>query len=155
MLNCNQLHQQLETVSNRHSKLTAKFQSFAKYVEEQVTHEAFRIKGITVSLHIEDGYFTVAFAGRALRFTFSSVPFENGLLVGNVTCVLMKDFPEKLFVHVGEFTFAGNGKTNLVAPDDVDSIIIDDDISALYIALNFIHESLVKDGLHNTRSDVH
>lgn len=144
MLDWNQLHQKLGTVSNRHSQLAAKFQSFAKYVEEQVTAPTFHIKGISVSLHLEDGYFTTAFAGRALRFSFSSALSENGSLVGIVTCVLTKDFPEKLFVPVGEFNFSGNGKTNLVAPDDDDSIIIDNDIPALYVALNFIHESLSK-----------
>lgn len=144
MLDWNQLHQQLGTVSNRHSQLAAKFQNFAKYVEEQVTTNTFHIKGIAVSLHLEDGYFTTAFAGRTLRFSFSTVLSENGSLVGNVTCVQTKDFPENLFVPVGEFTFTGNGKTNLVAPDDGDSIIIDDDIPALYIALHFIHESLFK-----------
>lgn len=144
MLNWNQLHQQLGTVSNRHSQLAAKFQSFAKYVEEQVTAQAFHIKGISISLHLEDGYFTTNFAGRTLRFSFSSALSENGSLVGNVTCGLMKDFPEKLSVPVGEFTFTGNGKTNLIAPDDGDPIIIDDDIPALYVALHFIHESLSK-----------
>ena len=146
MLDWNQLHQQLGTVSNRHSLLAAKFQSFAKYVEEQVTVPNFHIKGISVSLHLEDGYFTTAFAGRALRFSFSSALSENGSLIGTVTCVLTKYFPEKLFVPVGEFTFSGNGKTNLVAPDDGDgdAIIIDDEIPALYVALNFIHGSLSK-----------
>lgn len=144
MLDLNQLHQQLGTVSNRHSLLAVKFQGFAKCVEEQVAAPTFYIKGISVSLRLEDDYFTTAFAGRALRFSFSSALSENGLLVGIVTCVLTKDFPEKLFVPVGEFTFSGNGKTNLVAPDDGDSIIIDDDIPALCVALNFIHESLSK-----------
>ena len=144
MLDWDQLHHELGTVSNRHSQLAAKFRSFAKYVEEQVTTPTFPIKGISVLLHLENGYFATAFAGRALRFSFSSALSQNGSLVGIVACVLTKDFPEKLFVPVGEFTFSGNGKTNLVAPDDGDSIIIDDHIPALYVALNFIHESLSK-----------
>ena len=144
MLSLNQLHHQLETVSKRHSLLAAKFQCFAKYVEEQITAPTFHIKGISVSLYLEHGYFTTAFAGRALRFSFSSAFSANGSLVGIVTCVLTKGFSENLFVPVGEFTFSGNGETNLVAPDDGDSIIINDDTLALYVALNFIHESLSK-----------
>jgi hypothetical protein len=144
MLNWNQLNQQLGTVANRHSQLATKFQSFAKYVEEQVTAQAFNIKGISVSSHIESGYFTTTFVGRTLRFSFSSVLSENSSLLGNVTCDLMKEFPEIVFVPVGEFTFNVNGKTNLIVPDDGDQIIIDDDIPALYVALHFIHESLSK-----------
>ncbi|MDP3188988.1 hypothetical protein [Limnobacter sp.] len=144
MLKWNQLHQQLETMANRHSQLAAKFQSFAKFVEQQVTDSAFHIKGISASLHLEQGYFTTTFADRTLRFTFSSVLSESGSLVGTVTCSLMKDFPEKSLVPVGEFTFTGSGKTNLNNPEDGDPIIIDADIPALYLGLHFIYEGLSK-----------
>lgn len=144
MLDWNQLHKQLGSVSKHHSQLAAKFLNFARYVQEQVTDNTFQIKGISVSLHIEDGYFTTAFAGRTLRFSFSPTISENGSLVGNVTCILTKDFPEKLFVPVGEFTFTGNGKTNIVGPDGCDLINIDNDAHAICVTLNFIHESLSK-----------
>lgn len=144
MLKLNQLHQQLETVANRHSQLAAKFQAFAKFVEEQVTAPMFHIKGISVSLHLEQGYFTTTFASRTLRFDFSSDLSENGSLIGTVTCSLVKELPEISFVSVGEFTFTASGKTNLNNPEDGDPIIFDDDIPALYVGLHFIHESLSK-----------
>lgn len=144
MLKWNQLNQQLEAAANRHLQLAGRFQVFAKFVAEQVTAHNFQIKGITTSLHLEKDYFTTTFAGRSLRFTFSSALSENGSLLGTVTCALMNDDPEKSLVPVGEFTFTGNGKTNLIAPDDGDPIIIDDDIPALYVGLHFIHESLSK-----------
>lgn len=144
MLKWNQLHQQLETVANRHSQLAAKFQAFAKFVEEQVTAPMFHIKGISISLHLEQGYFTTTFAGRTLRFDFSSALPENGSLIGTVTCSLVKELPEISFVSVGKFTFATSGKTNLNNPEDGDPIIIDDDIPAQYVGLHFIHESLSK-----------
>lgn len=144
MLKWNQLNQQLETVANRHLQLAGRFQVFAKFVTEQVTAQNFHIKDISASLHLEENYFTTTFVGRTLRFAFSSALSENGSLLGTVTCALMKDDPEKSLVPVGEFTFTGNGKTNLIAPDDGDPIIIDDDIPALYVGLHFIHESLSK-----------
>jgi len=119
MLKWNQLHQQLETVANRYSQLETKFQTFAKLVEEQVTHPTFHIKGITVSPNLEQSYFTTTFAGRTLYFTFSSALAENGTLVGTVTCGLMRELPEKTLVSVGEFTFTGSGKTNLHDPECV------------------------------------
>ena len=144
MLKWNQLHQQLETVANRHSQLATKFQAFAKFVEEQVTAPTFHIKGISASLHLEQGYFTTTFAGRTLHFTFSSALSENGSLVGTVMCGLMKELPERALVPVGEFTFTGSGKTNLNNPEDGDPIIIDEDIPALYVGLHFIYEALSK-----------
>lgn len=144
MLKWNQLNQQLETVENRHLQLAGRFQVFAKFVTEQVAAQNFHIKDISASLHLEENYFTTTFVGRTLRFAFSSALSENGSLLGTVTCALMKDDPEKSLVPVGEFTFTGNGKTNLIAPDDGDPIIIDDDIPALYVGLHFIHECLSK-----------
>lgn len=144
MLKWNQLHQQLEGVANRHSQLAAKFQVFAKFVGEQVMAPAFHIKGISVSFHLEEGYFTASFAGRTLRFAFSSAMSENGSLAGTVTCSLVKEIPETSLVQVGEFTFTGSGKTNLINPEDGDPIIMDDDNPALYIGLHFIYESLSK-----------
>lgn len=144
MLKWNQLHQQLETTANRHSQLAAKFRSFAKFVEEQVTAATFHIKGISVSLHLEQGYFTTTFAGRTLRFTFSSALSENGSLIGTVTCGLLKDSPERSLIPVGEFTFTGSGKSSLNNPEDGDPINIDEDLPALYIGLHFIYESLSK-----------
>lgn len=144
MLKWNQLNQQLETVANRHLQLAGRFQVFAKFVTEQVAAQNFHIKDISASLHLEENYFTTTFVGRTLRFAFSSALSENGSLLGTVTCALMKDDPEKSLVPVGEFTFTGNGKTNLIAPDDGDPIIIVDDIPALYVGLHFIHECLSK-----------
>ena len=144
MLKWNQLHQQLETVANRHTQLAKKFQSFAKFVEEQVTAPTFHIKGISVSLHLEQGYFTTTFAGRTLRFDFSSALLESSSLVGTVTCSLMNEFPENSLVSVGEFTFNGSGITNLNNPEDGDPIIIDQDIPAQYVVLHFIYEGLSK-----------
>jgi hypothetical protein len=144
MLKWNQLHQQLETVANRHSQLAAKFQVFAKFVENQVTTPMFHIKGISISLHLEEDYFTTTFAGRTLRFDFSSTLPEKGSLIGIVKCSLMKELPRISYVPVGEFTFTGSGMTNLNNPEDGDPIIIDDDIPALYVGLHFIHESLSK-----------
>jgi hypothetical protein len=144
MLKWNQLHQQLETITNRHSQLATKFQAFAKFVEAQVTAPGFHIKGISTSLYLEQAYFTTTFAGRTLHFTFSSTLSENGSLVGTVMCGLMKELPEKMLVPVGEFTFTGSGKTNLNNPEDGDPIILDEDVPALYIGLHFIYQGLLK-----------
>lgn len=144
MLKWSQLHQQLETVAIRHIQLAAKFQAFAKHVEDQVTNPTFHIKGISVSLYLEQGYFTTTFAGRTLHFAFSSALSENGSLVGTVTCGLIRELPEKTLVPVGEFTFTGSGKTNLNNPEDGDPITIDEDLPALYVGLNFIYEGLSK-----------
>lgn len=144
MLTWNQLHLRLEGASNRHAQLAAKFQSFAKFIEEQVTAEHFHIKGISASLQLDKGYFTTTFAGRTVRYTFSSTTSENGTLIGTVACDLLKEHPEKTLISVGGFTFTPNGQTNLKDPEDGDPIIIDSDTPALYVGLHFIHESLSK-----------
>ena len=74
MLAWNQLHQDLESATNRHRQLAAKFEQFAKFVAEQVAAPAFHIKGIGISLNLDQGFFSTTFAGRTLHYTFESVP---------------------------------------------------------------------------------
>ena len=144
MLDWNQLHQNLEKTSNRHRQLASRFEQFAKFVAEQVTAQLFHIKGIGISLCLDQGFFTTTFAGRTLQFVFASVPEETGTLVGHVTCYLKKEIPALEYIPIGEFRFTGSGQTTLVDPKKNEPITIDVDLDALYVALNFIHESLSK-----------
>lgn len=142
MLKWNQLHQELERASNRHRQLAAKYEQFAKFVAEQVTAPAFHIKGIAISLNLDQGSFSTIFAGRTLYFIFESAPGDNGTLVGKVTCYLKKEFPSPEYISIGDFQFTGSGQTTLVDPAENDHINIDIDLAALYVVLNYIHESL-------------
>lgn len=142
MLEWNQLHQNLERTSNRHRQLSAKFEQFAKFVDEQVTVPAFHIKGIGISLNLDQGFFSTTFAGRTLQFQFESVSEENGAFVGQVTCYFKKEFPALEYISIGDFRFTGNGQTTLVDPREDDPITIDVELAALYVVLNYIHESL-------------
>ena len=142
MLEWNQLHQNLERNSNRHRQLFAKFELFAKFVDEQVSAPAFHIKGIGISSNLDQGFFSTTFAGRTLQFRFESVSEENGALVGKVTCYLKKELPALEYISIGDFRFTGNGQTTLVDPNENDPITIDNDLAALYVVLNYIHESL-------------
>ena len=142
MLEWNQLHQNLERASNRHRQLFAKFEQFAKFVGEQVSTPAFHIKGIGISSNLDQCFFSTTFAGRTLQFQFESVSEENGTLVGKVTCYLKKEFPALEYISIGDFRFTGNGQTTLVDPKENDPITIDNDLAALYVVLNYIHESL-------------
>lgn len=142
MLEWNQLHQTLETSANRHLKLSSLFEQFAKHVEYQVTPQDFHIKGITVSLYPEQGFFATTFAGRTLHFVFSSTAEDGKTLVGNVTCYLKRGFPEQTYIEIGSFTFNGNGQSNLIEPEHDESLPMNIEIPSLYIALHFINESL-------------
>lgn len=142
MLEWNSLHQTLETSANRHLQLSSRFDKFAKHVETQVTPQEFHIKGITVSLHPEQGLFTTTFAGRTLYFVFSSTAKDKEALVGNVKCYLKMKFPEQAYIELGNFTFTGSGQTNFTEPEYNDPLTIDSELSSLHIALHFIHKSL-------------
>lgn len=142
MLEWNRLHQGLEKASSRHRQLAAIYEQFAKFVADQITEPTFHIKGIGISLHLDHGYFDTTFAGRTLQFTFESVPDENGIMIGKVSCHRKKLLPSLEYISIGEFQFTGNGQTNLVDPIENDPISIDVDLAALYVVLNFIHESL-------------
>jgi hypothetical protein len=142
MLNWKQLHQTLESASSQHKALTSKFEEFAKRVDSQVTAAAFHINGMTLSQHLDQGFFTTSFVGRTISFVFTSSLEGGGSMLGIVKCYLQKDHPEPKQIQLGEFTFTASGKTNLKASDEVDTIIINDDRAALYVALHFIHESL-------------
>lgn len=142
MLKWNQLHQELERATSRHRQLAARYEQFAKFVAEQVVVPAFHIKDIAISLNLDQGSFSTTFAGRTLYFIFESVSGENGALVGKVTCYLKKEFPILEYISIGEFKFTGSGQTTLVDPMENDPIDIDTDLGALYVVLNYIHESL-------------
>lgn len=142
MIKWNLLHQVLEASESRHLQLFSRFEKFAKHVEIQVAAQGFHIKGIAVSLHLEQGFFTITFAGRTLFFVFSSTAKDGGALVGNVTCYIKREFPEQALIEFGKFVFTGGGQTTLIEPEDNDPLTMDADISSLYIALHFIHESL-------------
>jgi len=142
MLEWDQLHQSLERTSNRHRQLFAKFELFSKFVDEQVSAPAFHIKGIVISSNLDQGFFSTTFVGRTLQFRFESVSEENGALVGKVTCYLKKEFPALEYISIGDFRFTGNGQTTLVDPKENDPISIENDLAALYVVLNYIHESL-------------
>ncbi|MHB1331682.1 MAG: hypothetical protein ACYCY1_03735 [Sulfuriferula sp.] len=137
MLEWNQLHQKLERYSNRHHQLSAKFEQFAKFVDEQVAAPAFHIKGIGISLNLDKGFFSTTFAGRTLQFRFESVPEDNGTLVGQVTCYLKNEFPALEYISIGDFRFTVNGQTTLVDPTENDPITIDTELAALYVVLNY------------------
>lgn len=142
MLTWNQLHIDLETVSNRHRRLAAVFSEFAKSVAEQVTDKHFHISGISATLNIDQGFFTISFAGRTLYFAFASVIEENGTMVGNVHCYIKREFPAVEHIAVGNFRFTGKGQTNLIEPEEQGPVTIDGDLADVYVALHFIHESL-------------
>jgi len=143
MLDWRQLYQNLVGASNRYKPLASRFEEFAKLVESQVAQPAFYIKGITTSLHLDQGYFTTTFAGHTIVFSFTSLLEGNGSLKGNVQCYLKKEFPEPLHVKICEFNFDDSGRADLKAPDKGIGIFIDDDDrGALHTALHFIHESL-------------
>lgn len=144
MLKRNSLHQVLESASDRHRQLAAQFEVFARHISEQVTQPNFHIKNIGCELCLEQAFFEMTFAGRNLRFTFaSSYTGEGGALVGRVKCYLRQDFPQLSILEIGEFTFKGNGTSSLNDPESGDALNVCDDLSALYIALNYLHQSLV------------
>ncbi|MEF8733749.1 MAG: hypothetical protein V5B40_18115 [Candidatus Accumulibacter meliphilus] len=95
MLEWNQLHQNLEMASRRHRQLAARYEQFAKDVAEQVTAPEFHIKGIGISLNIDQGFFSTTFAGRTLNFAFESLPGEDGVLVGKGHLF----FPQEAIAH--------------------------------------------------------
>lgn len=144
MLNLNQLYQEFMAMTSCHAQLAMKFRGFADSVKMQVESPALQFKGISASLYLERGYFTITYFGRTLQFDFSSALSEDGTLVGIVMCHLVSESLEKAPVTVGEFTFARNGKANIINPDSGQSIFIDEDVSALHVALHFMHEGLSK-----------
>lgn len=142
MLEADQLHRNLETASNRHKVLFEKFGQFANSVKALVSNPQFHIKGIGVSLNLDQGYFSTSFAGRTLHLRFESTAGEHGSLVGKVTCYRQTDFPTQVISSIGDFQFKGTGETNPLAPAENKTIFINDDLQGLHIVLNYIHESL-------------
>ncbi|MEI7535653.1 MAG: hypothetical protein WCJ76_00510 [Comamonadaceae bacterium] len=142
MLEWTTLHQNLETAAHKHHLLASRFNAFAMSVEDQITQQTFHIKGITVSLHLEHGFFSTTFSGRALHFVFASTTQDSGNLIGNVKCFLKREYPESRYLEIGQFTFAESGQTSLTEPQSGGPVAIDSDLSSLNVALHFISASL-------------
>lgn len=141
MLTWNQLHESLVRSSRRHEQLYSLFSQFGQEVVEQVAAPNFRIKGIHAEFDPQAGERKATFAGRTLVFVFSAVQGESGALNGKVDVYLMRKIPEQAFEPIGEFSFDGNGQSNLTDPGDNDQLHVEG--SALYIALHFLNVSLV------------
>ena len=144
MLTWGDLHKTLGGVSGRHARLADKFSEFARLVHDGVSQPSFHVKGITVSLHLDNGYFTASFAGLTVRFVLSSPLGPNSALQGVVKAYLERSFPETEFIELRSFTFTGSGQTNILDPESSDPLHLNHDLAAIHLALNVIHESLSK-----------
>ena len=144
MLKYGQLHEALTYATNRHDDLQKKFLEFARQVETQLTAQAFPIRGIAVTPAQGCPRFNVAFAGRDIRFVFSSRLGGASGMRGVVSCYIAQSIPEEKLVLVGEFSFDGRGKSDIIDPEENEGLHIDYDLSSIYIALHFINESLQK-----------
>lgn len=141
MFNWNQLNGSLDSVDARHKALFDKFDCFARQALEKINHPKFHIKGIDIEPLGDKNHFVVKFAGRTIRFQFYTAFGEGAVLVGIVNCYLVENFPEPGYQELGSFKFSASGKTGFF--DDVgDPILIDTDVGALYIVLNYIYKSL-------------
>ena len=138
------LSQKLAGHSSQYVQLKDKFAEFAVHVATQMHHPAFHIKGITVSLHLADCYFTVAFVGRIVRFEYRTEVGESAAFKGLVDCYLLARFPAKDPIKLTGFTFNGGGQTELIEPGTQDSLNIAWDSSAAHIALDVINQALSK-----------
>lgn len=141
-----QLHDNLDKVAKQHIALTSVFKEFAHFVKDCVLAPSIANHNISVSLHLDQGFFTTSFANRTVSFVFTSLleseECEN--LIGNVTCYLKKDFPEPKHIKFGGFNFNENGHTNLKIPDSNETVHITNDLGTFFMALHFIHQSLSK-----------
>lgn len=134
------LFKKLARLSGRYLQLLERFEAFAKHVETQTQEPSFLVKDISTSLHLSDRYFTVTFAGRTVRFEFSTPVGDNGTFRGLIRCYLLPSFPETAPVELSSFTFKGSGQTELKEPE----VNITYDLQALYLALHTIYEALDK-----------
>jgi hypothetical protein len=140
MLTWNQLHETLARASRRHEQLYSLFSQFGQEVVEQVAAPNSRIKGIHAEFDTQEGELKASFAGRTLVFVFSVVQGDSGALNGKVNVYLMRKIPTQAFESIGEFSFDGNGQSNLLDTGDNDQLHVVG--AAVYIALHFLNESL-------------
>lgn len=140
-----QLHNSLDQASTQHKLLTAKFKEFAEFIKHCLETPSVANHNITVSLRtLDQGNFSTNYANRTVTFVFNSILKENGSIVGNVKCYVLKTFPENKQVEFGEFEFDAEGSTNLTLPNEDAKINIANDFGTLHIALHFIRLSLTK-----------
>lgn len=141
MLTWNQLNSFLASANVRHQSLRGKFVEFAKQAAERFKEPNFHIKGVVVELNLEENFFLAKFVGRKVRFQFETAFGQHDVLVGVIGCYVKEEFPAPEYRQIGTVKFNGSGETDLVA-EDGEKILIDADIGALYIVLNFVHKSI-------------
>lgn len=133
-----QLYDRLESVSRRHSELKARFDEMHGLVQWLATDKC-PIKGITLSEHVANNAFDVAFGGRIFRFVYSlSVPGKVAG-VGLVTCYAVDPSEMKSPVEVAQFSFDHGGTINLRPPDAEDPVGIDTREGACYAVLHCVY----------------
>lgn len=144
MINWDRLNKSLISVDANRQCLLDKFDCFARQAYEKINSSNFHIKGIEIEPLGDENYFLTKFAGRTVRFQFDAAFVEGGLLSGFVNCFLVEGFPDLGCRKLGSFKFSASGKTDFIndGDGDGDALLIDTDIGALYIVLNYIHKSL-------------
>lgn len=136
-------HKKIAKSSREFNLLQIKFDTFFTHVESQLKEEpSLNIKGIQVHKGGSD-FFTANFAGRDLRFVFTTMLNGSETLAGRVTVYMSSKFSEEKFTKIDSFEFSTSGKTTLNIEDhDDDPAELDHDAHALCIFLGFLYKSL-------------
>ena len=137
-----ELNDELSKAGRRDQLLRTKFNEFAKQATDQITAQHYLVKGLEAELHLDESYFVVRFVGKALQFRLEMLLNESNVLVGAVNCFVEKGFPDVGFRKLGSIGFKPGGETDLKEPESGDLILIDSDVGAPCIVLDFVYKSL-------------
>ena len=90
------LYPGLRGANSRHQYLKHLFETFANNIQAFFSHPSHQNMGVSCSLQLENQFFVLHYAGRAVYFEFSSIDDGGVVLMGKVSCFVKRDFPRSL-----------------------------------------------------------
>ncbi len=138
MINLKQDFDALTAVAKTYRVLKAKFDEFARYVEEEAGDSSSMIRGIGVELQLDQRFFVVRWCDRTITFELTATWNETGTTAGKVVCYQHKAYPTAELIEVGDFTFTSRGTT--VSPDN-DQLCLDHRSDAMTLVWHYLLKS--------------
>lgn len=144
MLGANEIYRHLTQISQRHDKLKKLFEEFGTLAKSHLEDKSCPVQNVIFDEDYSNDRFYVRFAGKCVRFAFSSDLASKGSGRAFVMCNLVDPVTKAVGTAVGKFSFNGQGNTELKLPPDGDEITVNAQGGPGYLVLHMLNEALDK-----------
>lgn len=141
MINLKQDFDALTAVAKTYRVLKARFDEFARYVEEEAGDPSSMVRGIGVELQLDQRFFVVKWCDRSITLELTASCSDIGITTGKVVCYQHRAYPKPELIEVGHFTFTSRGTTDQSVSPDNDQLCLDNRSDAITLVWHYLLKS--------------